>query len=172
MIRCSAFRPTVVGGLISHSKYAQTQLVMRSGSVMTCFRLKSVFKSCDTARWTVHSNNDRYVIKICVRLGKIATEIYRMLQEAFKDDCSLRTQAGRWCKARLKRRVARVRGDVKDSMKLHHDNAPKHPKVLNVVKHLAQNKISVVPQLPYSPDVVSVDFFLFPRSKKEFKGKQ
>ncbi|EGI59619.1 FLJ37770-like protein [Acromyrmex echinatior] len=45
------------------------------------------------------SLEQRYAIKFCVRLGKNATEIFQMLQEAFKDDCISRSQSGRWHKA-------------------------------------------------------------------------
>lgn len=71
---------------------------------------------------------------------------------------------------RLKRRVVRVRPDIKDVFMLHHDNAPSHTAFV-VTNFLTQNKISVVPQPPYSPDLAPCDFFLFPLLKRELKGK-
>lgn len=47
---------------------------------------------------------------------------------------------------------------------LRHDNAPKHRSVL--VKHfLAQYNVTILEQLPYSPDLEPVDFSLFPELK-------
>lgn len=45
------------------------------------------------------SLEQRYAIQFCVRLGKNATETFRMLQEAFTDGCMSRSQCGRWHKA-------------------------------------------------------------------------
>ncbi|UYV81583.1 hypothetical protein LAZ67_20001597 [Cordylochernes scorpioides] len=45
------------------------------------------------------SLEQRYAIKVCVRLGKNATETFQMLQKAFKDDCISRSQSGKWHKA-------------------------------------------------------------------------
>lgn len=71
---------------------------------------------------------------------------------------------------RLKRRVARVRADIKDAIKLHHDNAPSHTAFI-VANYLVRSNTPVVPQPPYSPDLAPCDFFLFPRLKRELKGK-
>ncbi|KQS44477.1 uncharacterized protein Dere_GG26354 [Drosophila erecta] len=71
---------------------------------------------------------------------------------------------------RLKRRVVRVRPDIKDVFMLHHDNAPSHTAFV-VTNFLTQKKISVVPQPPDSPDLAPCDFFLFPLLKRELKGK-
>lgn len=71
---------------------------------------------------------------------------------------------------RLKRRVARVRADIKDTVKLHHDNAPSHTSFI-VTNFLVRRNIPWVPQPPYSPDLAPCDFFLFPRLKRELKGK-
>jgi transposase len=53
---------------------------------------------------------------------------------------------------------------------LHHDNAPAHSSFL-VRNFLAKNKMTVVPQPPYLPDLASVDFFLFPKLKSTLKGR-
>ncbi|EGI60875.1 Mariner Mos1 transposase [Acromyrmex echinatior] len=60
--------------------------------------------------------------------------------------------------------------DIKDAIKLHHDNAPSHMAFI-VANYLAQSNTPVVPQPPYSPDLAPCDFFLFPRLKRELKGK-
>ncbi|GFW22262.1 protein GVQW3 [Trichonephila clavipes] len=45
------------------------------------------------------SLEQRYAIKFCVKLRKNETETFQMLQEAFKDDCILRSQSRKWHKA-------------------------------------------------------------------------
>ena len=72
---------------------------------------------------------------------------------------------------RLKRSVARKRRDIKDSWKLHHDNAPSHTAYI-VTDYLVRVNVPVVPQPPYSPDLSPPDFFLFPRLKSALKGKR
>ncbi|XP_033229673.1 protein GVQW3-like [Belonocnema kinseyi] len=47
---------------------------------------------------------------------------------------------------RLKRRVARVRPDIKDNLRLHHDNAPSHTAFL-VTDYLARCQTPVVPHI-------------------------
>jgi transposase len=51
----------------------------------------------------------------------------------------------------------------------HHDNAPAHLSFL-VCNFLAKNETTIVPQPPYSPDLVPADFFLFPKLKSTLKG--
>ena len=50
----------------------------------------------------------------------------------------------------------------------HHDNAPAHASLL-VCEFLMKTEMTVVPHLPYSPDLVPADFFLFPRLKSSLK---
>ncbi|UYV82647.1 hypothetical protein LAZ67_22000367 [Cordylochernes scorpioides] len=71
---------------------------------------------------------------------------------------------------RLKRRIARVRTDIKDTVKLYHDNAPSHTAFI-ITNFLARSNTPVIPHPPYSPDLAPCDFFLFPRLKREMKGK-
>ncbi|UYV73896.1 hypothetical protein LAZ67_11001326 [Cordylochernes scorpioides] len=71
---------------------------------------------------------------------------------------------------RLKRRIARVRTDIKDTVKLHHDNATSHTAFI-ITNFLARSNTSVIPHPPYSPDLAPCDFFLFPRLKRDMKGK-
>ena len=52
----------------------------------------------------------------------------------------------------------------------HHDNAPAHS-ALRTREFLAKHSITVLPHLPYSPDLVPCDFFLFPMLKKPLKGE-
>jgi hypothetical protein len=40
--------------------------------------------------------NDRVCVKFCFKLGKIATETWKMLQRAFGDECMSRTQCFEW----------------------------------------------------------------------------
>jgi len=60
---------------------------------------------------------------------------------------------------------------MNESWVLHHDNAPAHSSFL-VRNFLAKNEMTVVPQPPYSPDLVPADFFLFPELKSTLKGRR
>ncbi|UYV69314.1 hypothetical protein LAZ67_6003231 [Cordylochernes scorpioides] len=71
---------------------------------------------------------------------------------------------------RLKRRISRVRTDIKDTVKLHHDNATSHTAFI-ITNFLARSNTPLIPDPPYSPDLTPCDFFLFPRLKREMKGK-
>ena len=51
---------------------------------------------------------------------------------------------------------------------LHHDNAPAHTSML-VREFLVKNKTVIMPQPLYSPDLASVDFFLFTNLIEEIK---
>ena len=53
---------------------------------------------------------------------------------------------------------------------LHHDNAPSHTSVLTQ-QFLAENKMSVIPQPPYSHDLATCDFFQFSKIKLKLKGR-
>ena len=53
---------------------------------------------------------------------------------------------------------------------LHHDNAPAHT-ALSVQQFLAKNNMTVIPHPPYSPDPAPCNFFLFPHTKCQMKGK-
>ena len=64
---------------------------------------------------------------------------------------------------RLRKRVVRVRASIADNWMLHHDNAPCHTAIC-VIEFLAKKDIPVVPQRPYSPDLSTCYFFLFPKS--------
>ncbi|UYV70425.1 hypothetical protein LAZ67_7002954 [Cordylochernes scorpioides] len=70
---------------------------------------------------------------------------------------------------RLKRRIARMRTDIKDTVKVHHDNATSHTAF--ITNFLARSNTSVILHPPYSPDLAPCDLFLFPRLKREMKGK-
>lgn len=54
---------------------------------------------------------------------------------------------------------------------LHHDNAPPHSAHL-VQTFLAKHGIPQVRHPPYSPDLAPNDFFLFPKLKKDLKGRR
>ena len=60
---------------------------------------------------------------------------------------------------------------MNQSWVLYHDNAPAHSSFL-VCNFLAKNKITIVPQPFYSPDLAPVDFFLFPKLKSTLKGRR
>jgi len=54
---------------------------------------------------------------------------------------------------------------------IHHDNAPAH-RYFKVSQFLAKNKMTVIPQPPYSPDLAPCDFSLFPKLKLRMKGRR
>lgn len=54
---------------------------------------------------------------------------------------------------------------------LHHDNAPSHTSIV-VQTWLAEKKIPLLHQPPYSPDIAPSDFWLFPKLKKGLKGNR
>ena len=54
---------------------------------------------------------------------------------------------------------------------LHHDNASSHTAGLSV-EFLNQKQIKVIEHLPYSPDPVMCDFWLFLNLKKNLHGRQ
>ena len=72
---------------------------------------------------------------------------------------------------RLMRSVREKRRELWEtkSWLLHHDNAPAH-NALSIRQFLAENNSAVLEQPPYSPDLASCDFFLFPKLKGVIKG--
>ena len=54
---------------------------------------------------------------------------------------------------------------------LHHNNSPAHTSRL-VSEFLDKNKTVIMCEPPYSPDLTSADFFLFPKLKTPMKGKR
>ena len=86
----------------------------------------------------------RICIKFCVKLGHSSTETIWVIQKA----------------------AAMGNGD----WQLHHDNVPAHTSCL-MQRFLVKYQITQVTQLPYSPDLASCDFWLFPKLKLPLKGK-
>ncbi|UYV78563.1 hypothetical protein LAZ67_16002005 [Cordylochernes scorpioides] len=66
--------------------------------------------------------------------------------------------------------VLRRLTDIKDTVKLYHDNATSHTAFI-ITNFLARSNTPVIPHPPYSLDLAPCDFFLFPRLKREMKGK-
>ena len=66
--------------------------------------------------------------------------------------------------------VARVRTGIGRTWMVHHDNVPCHTAV-SINEFLAEKRIPVVTQPPYSPDLSPCDFLLFPRLKNHLKGR-
>lgn len=60
--------------------------------------------------------------------------------------------------------MMRVRPDIADLWILHHDNAPSHTSLL---ENLAKKDISVLPHLPYSPDLAPCDFFFISEDENQ-----
>ncbi|XP_029163422.1 protein GVQW3-like [Nylanderia fulva] len=70
---------------------------------------------------------------------------------------------------RLRKRVARVRPEIKNIWRLQHDNAPSHT-ALVVSEFLTKHGVATLPHPLYSPDLAPPDFFLFPKIKRSLKG--
>ena len=51
----------------------------------------------------------------------------------------------------------------------HQDNASIHNSIL-VTDYLTKTSIKTIPQTPYSPDLASYDFWLFPKLKEKLRG--
>jgi hypothetical protein len=51
------------------------------------------------------------------------------------------------------------------------ENAPSHTSVITQ-QFLAKDKMAVIPQPPYSPDLATCDFFQFPKMKFKLKGRR
>ena len=73
----------------------------------------------------------------------------------------------------LRENVRRKRPDQwrNNTWLLHHDKAPAHAALLTR-RFLTDNKMTVVPHPPYSPDLARSDFFLFPKLKMKLKGRR
>ena len=86
------------------------------------------------------------------------------------------TRAGRQLRVlrgrlkRLKQMINRVGSEIKDSRKLHHDNAPSHT-ASGVRDYRTWIGVATVPRPPYIPDLAPPHFFLFPKVKKALKGR-
>uniref|UniRef100_A0A672GPV3 Mos1 transposase HTH domain-containing protein n=1 Tax=Salarias fasciatus TaxID=181472 RepID=A0A672GPV3_SALFA len=53
---------------------------------------------------------------------------------------------------------------------INHDSAPAHT-ALRITQFLMKNGMTLLTHAPYLPDLVPFDFFLFPKLKKELKGR-
>ncbi|GFS69324.1 mariner mos1 transposase [Trichonephila clavipes] len=71
---------------------------------------------------------------------------------------------------RLKRRIARVRTDIKDMVKLHHDNATSHTAFI-ITNFLARINIPVIPHPPYIPDLAPCAFFFVSATQERDERK-
>ena len=74
---------------------------------------------------------------------------------------------------RLREKIRKKRPQLwrDNSWFLHHDNAPAHS-ALSIREFCAKNRLTVLPQPPYSPDLAPCDFFLFPKLKSVLKGRR
>ncbi|UYV66870.1 hypothetical protein LAZ67_4003188 [Cordylochernes scorpioides] len=70
---------------------------------------------------------------------------------------------------RLHKAVKQKRQDLAQRWRLHHDNAPAHTAFF-VTSYLTRIGVEVLPQPPYSPDMIPPDFFLVPKVKRCLKG--
>jgi len=73
---------------------------------------------------------------------------------------------------RLREKVWRKRTQKwrNQNLIIHHDNAPAH-RSFKFPQFLAKNNMTVIPHPPYSPDLATCYFFLFPKLKLRMKGQ-
>ncbi|XP_046666390.1 uncharacterized protein LOC124358141 [Homalodisca vitripennis] len=69
---------------------------------------------------------------------------------------------------RLKRRVVRVRPEIKEVLQFHHNNISSHMLFVSI-NYQTQIKTSIVPQILNSPDLALREFYLFFQLKSELK---
>lgn len=69
----------------------------------------------------------------------------------------------------LRNRIARVYPELTNNFILHHDNAPIYTD-FKVSQFLAKHSVATLPQLLYSPDLSSPDFFLLSWLKSILRG--
>ena len=78
-----------------------------------------------------------------------------------------------YCKSvleKLRKKVRRKKPQLwKNEFILNHDNAPAHTE-LSVKKFLMEKQTPTLDHPPYSTDLASCDFFLFPKVKSVLKG--
>nr|CAI5864484.1 unnamed protein product [Callosobruchus analis] len=74
---------------------------------------------------------------------------------------------------RLREKIRKKRADLwrTGDWFFHHDNAPAHT-ALSIRQFLTKNGMTPIVHPPYSPDLAPCDFFLFPRLKRDMKGKR
>jgi len=63
----------------------------------------------------------------------------------------------------------RVRPNIATNWILHHDNTPAHA-AFSVAQFLTSKGITVMPHLPYSPDLAPYDYFLFQKQIRQWKA--
>ena len=102
-------------------------------------------------------------IKFCVKLDKSAVETLPMMKTAFGEDCLSGRQVYRWHEAFLEGREE-ISDEARAGRPLMTTAA------FLMIRFLVDSKVPTIPQPPYSPDVASPDFFLFPRLKTPMKG--
>ncbi|UYV76563.1 hypothetical protein LAZ67_14001162 [Cordylochernes scorpioides] len=104
----------------------------------------------------------------------IVTEDLQMRKScAWHTKSSPRPKKARMSKSRIKTMIIvffDIRGIVHYTVKLHHDNATSHTAFI-ITNFLARSNTPLIADPPYSPDLAPCDFFLFPRLKREMKGK-
>jgi len=67
--------------------FAQLAVVGRGNN--TCIYVTAIFTMCESAE-------RRFCIKFCFKIGKTATEMYQLLQQAYGEDAMGRTQVFDW----------------------------------------------------------------------------
>ena len=129
--------------------------------------LKPDRHSCWISKMESDTLEERYAIKFCFKLGKNATDTYRILQTAFQSSCINRASVFEWHK-RFKEGRESVRDWKRPTLiklgqwHFHQDNAPVHNSIL-VTDYLTMMGIKTVPHPPYSSDLAPCDFWLFPK---------
>ena len=98
---------------------------------------------------------ERYAIKFCFKLGKNATETYRMLHTVFGPSCMNQASVFEWNK-----RFKEGRESVRDDERCGRSKEVNRPELI-VTDYLTKMGIKIVPHSPYSSDLAPCDFWLF-----------
>ncbi|KAG5337601.1 MOS1T transposase, partial [Acromyrmex charruanus] len=118
-------------------------------------------------------HEQRINVKFLVKLKKTPTECYKLLKEAYGENSLSRARVFEWYK-RFSEGQESTEDDQRPgrpvSVSTPQSTAPVHNALS--VNYLAARGTPVLEHAPYSPDLASCDFFLFPKIKSALKGTQ
>lgn len=112
-------------------------------------------------------------------VGKVMVAVFFRQNGLLMDPIALEkgaTVTAQWyvdhCMKPVIDKLKKVRPKTKDkNIFLHHDNAPGH-KAKHTQNFLETTNLIQLPHPPYSPDLAPCDFYLFPKIKKNLKGRR
>ncbi|PNF33096.1 hypothetical protein B7P43_G15744 [Cryptotermes secundus] len=117
----------------------------------------------------------RAAVKFCFLLGKSGTETLEMLKTAYKDDAMGKTQVFEWL-SRFKNGEMSIDDKLRSgrpSMARTHENVEKIREIIKEDRRRTIEEIVELSGVTWSsvhPEMIKT-FFLFPRMKRDMKGK-